>query len=103
MVIPALAVLASSLMVVTAPPLRLVEPTKAFNVPMFQRPLPASRSVGLRLLHPPRPTSGAKPSFQCHIRVIKADPEIDPKMAVEAPPMDLKIVRRSVCAEPSNE
>lgn len=103
MVIPALAVLASSLMVVTAPPLRLVEPKKAFAVPMFQPPLPASRSVGLRLLPPPLPSSGAKPSFQCHIRVIKANPEIDRKMVVEAPAIDPKIVRRSVCAEPSNE
>ena len=103
MVIPALAVLASSLMVATAPPLRLVEPKKAFAVPMFHRPLPVSRSGGVSLLQPPLPTSGAKPSFQCHIRVIKADPEIDPKMVVEAPAIDPKIVRRSVCAEPSND
>lgn len=103
MVISALAVLASSLMVETAPPPRLVEPRKAFAVPMFRPPLPGSRSVGLRLLRPPMPTSAANLSFKCHIGVIKTDPAIDPKMVVEAPTIDPKIVRRSMCAEPSND
>ncbi len=103
MVISALAVLASSLMVETAPPLRLVEPRKAFAVPTFHPPLPRSRSVQPRLVQPPMPTSAANPSFKCHIGVIKADPAIGPKMVVEAPAIDPKIVRRSVCAEPSND
>lgn len=103
MMIPALAVLASSFMVATAPPLRLVEPKKAFEVPMFHPPLATSRSTGLRLLRPEPPTSGAKRSFKCHIIVIKADPEIDPRMVVEAPAIDPKIARRSMCAEPGND
>jgi|CXWL01.1.fsa_nt_gi hypothetical protein len=103
MVIPALALLASSFMAATAPPLRLVEPKKAFAVPMFHPRSEARRSEGLRLLHLRAQPSGASPSFKCHIGVIKADPEIDPKMVVEAPAIDPKIVRRSVCSEPSND
>jgi hypothetical protein len=34
---------------------------------------------------------------------MKADPEIDPKMVVEAPPIDPKIVRMSVCAGRGND
>ncbi len=103
MVISALALLASSFMVATAPPLRLVEPKKAFAAPMFHPPSEGSRSEGLRLLHPQRPAFGAEPSFRCHIGVMKADPEIDPKMVVEAPPLDPKIVRMSVCAGRGND
>ena len=103
MVIATLAVLTASVIAATPPPLRLVEPKKAFAVPMFHPPSPTSRTVGLRSLQRPLPTSGEEPSFICHITVIKADPEIDPKMVVEAPTIGSKIVRRSMCAEPSNE
>lgn len=103
MVISALAVLAASFLAATAPPLPLVAPKKAFAAPMFHPPLAPARSAGLRLLQPQLPTSEAKLSFKCHIIVIKADPEIDPMMVVEAPAIDPGIIRRSVCAEPGND
>ncbi len=103
MVIPALAVLASSFLEAAAPPPRLVETKKAFAVPMFHPSSATSRSVGLRLLQPQLPTSGANQSFKCHIIVIKPVPGIDPKMVIEAPAIDPKIVQRSVCAEPSKD
>ena len=103
MVIPALALLSASLMAAAAPPLRLVEPKKAFRTPMFHPPLPGSRSAAIKALRESTPTPGAEPFFKCHIVVIKADPEIDPKMVVEAPAIDPRIVRRSVCAEPSKD
>ena len=103
MVIPALAVLTSSLLAAAAPPLRLLETTKAFAVPMFHPSLATSRSVGLRLLQPQLPTSGVNQSFICHIIVLEPDPRIDPKMVVKVPAIDPKIARRSVCAEPRND
>lgn len=103
MIIPALTLLASSLMVAAAPPLRLVEPKKAFVAPMFHPPLAAGRTAPARLRQEPLPTSAPNPSFKCHIGVIKADPEIDSGMVVEAPAIDPSIVRRSGCAEPSKD
>ena len=41
--------------------------------------------------------------FGVSTEVMKADPEIDPKMVVEAPPIDSKIVRMSVCAGRGND
>ena len=96
-------VLASSVAAASGPQLRLVEPKKAFSAPMFHPPSSAGRTVVPGLLKEERSPSGAKPSFRCHILVTKPDPELDPKMAIEAPATDPNIVRRSVCAEPSNE
>ena len=92
----ALVLFASSAVVAAAPPLRLVEPAKAFAVPMFQAPAGMVRTVGRGPVLP-------RPSFVCHIIVIPADPGIDPKMVVEVPAtIDPKIVRRSPCAEPKD-
>jgi hypothetical protein len=103
MVIPALAVLASSFSGAATPPLRLVEAKKAFAVPMFHPPSATSPSDGLRRLQVRLPTSGMEQSLKCHIIVIEPPPGMDPKMVVEAPAIDPKIVRRSVCAEPSKD
>jgi len=100
MVSPILVLLASSFVVAAAPPLRLVQAKKAFAVPLFHPPTAASRALGLPSLRATSPGSATTAPFVCHIIVIKPDPRIDPKMAVEVTTeIDPKIVRKSGCAE----
>jgi hypothetical protein len=101
MVTAALALLATSLVVPAATPLRLVQTPKPFAVPMFNPPSAKFWSVEPASVLPSAETSDTAPSFVCHIRVIEPDPRIDPKMAMKPPTMDLKIVRRAPCVAPN--
>ena len=103
MVIPAQALFAASMVLAAVPPLRLVPQRKAFAVPMFHSPLDAGRSAELAFLRPKLPNSDAEPSFTCHIIAVRPDPGIDPKIVVEAPAIDPRVVRKSVCTGPNND